>query len=96
MVFLNSPCRETPKNVLQKKVKKKKVGWWVGGSEIQQMCGGVRRFCFGGPSVSGGAIDHRGSAPQKSQGLRAERRINADDAHRDGAMLMVHTEMVQC
>jgi hypothetical protein len=34
VVFLNSPCRETPKNVLKKKVKKKKVGWWVAGSEI--------------------------------------------------------------
>jgi hypothetical protein len=30
MVFLNSPCRETPKNVLKKKAKKKKVGG-VGG-----------------------------------------------------------------
>jgi hypothetical protein len=32
MVFLKSPCRETPKNVLKKKVKKKKirmVGGWV-------------------------------------------------------------------
>jgi hypothetical protein len=34
MVFLNSPCRETPKNVLKKKSNKKKVGWWVDGSEI--------------------------------------------------------------
>jgi hypothetical protein len=34
MVFLNSPCRETPKNVLKKKKSRKKVGWWVGGSEI--------------------------------------------------------------
>jgi hypothetical protein len=33
MVFLNSPCRETPKNVL-KKSQEKKVGWWVGGSGI--------------------------------------------------------------
>ena len=39
MVFLNSPCRETPKNVLKNKVKKKKVGWWVGWSEIQLMHG---------------------------------------------------------
>ena len=32
MVFLNSPCRETPKNVLKKKVKgkKKSEGGWVG------------------------------------------------------------------
>jgi hypothetical protein len=33
-----------------KKIKEKNVGWWVGGSGIQQMHGGVRRFCFGGPS----------------------------------------------
>jgi hypothetical protein len=33
VVFLNSPCRETPKNVLKKK-SRKKVGWWVGGSGI--------------------------------------------------------------
>jgi hypothetical protein len=33
MVFLNFPCRETPKNVL-KKNQEKKGGWWVGGSEI--------------------------------------------------------------
>jgi hypothetical protein len=32
MAFLNSPHRETPKNVLKKKTKK--VGWWVGGSGI--------------------------------------------------------------
>jgi hypothetical protein len=35
MVFLNSPCRETPKNVLKKKSRKKKsrmVGGWVGDS----------------------------------------------------------------
>jgi hypothetical protein len=49
MVFLNSPCRETPKNVLKKKVKKKKVRWWVGGSEISQMYGGVRRFFLAAP-----------------------------------------------
>jgi hypothetical protein len=31
IVFLNSPYRETPKNVLKKKVKKKKfgVGWFL-------------------------------------------------------------------
>jgi hypothetical protein len=35
VVFLNSPCRETPKKRTQKKNgKKKKVGWWVGGSGI--------------------------------------------------------------
>jgi hypothetical protein len=48
MVFLNSPCRETPKNVLKKKVKKKKSRM-VGGSEIYQMYGGVRRFLFWRP-----------------------------------------------
>jgi hypothetical protein len=34
VVFLNSPCRETPKNVLKKKSRKKKFGWRVGGSEM--------------------------------------------------------------
>jgi hypothetical protein len=28
----------------------KKIGWWVDGSGIQQMHGGVRRLFFGGPS----------------------------------------------
>jgi hypothetical protein len=32
--FLNSPYRETPKNVPKNKVKEKKVGWWVNGSGI--------------------------------------------------------------
>jgi hypothetical protein len=34
VVFLNSPCRETPQNLLKKQGKEKKVGWWVGGSGI--------------------------------------------------------------
>jgi hypothetical protein len=33
-VFLNSPYRETPKNVRKKIKGEKKVGWWVGGSGI--------------------------------------------------------------
>jgi hypothetical protein len=33
VVFLNSPYRETPKNI-PKKRQEKKVGWWVGGSGI--------------------------------------------------------------
>jgi hypothetical protein len=38
-----------PRNVQKRTLKKgqeKKVGWWVGGSGIQQMHGGVRRFYF--------------------------------------------------
>jgi hypothetical protein len=34
MVFLNSPCRETPKNVIKQIQEKQKVGWWVGRSGI--------------------------------------------------------------
>jgi hypothetical protein len=32
--LLNSPCRETPENVLKNKNQEKKDGWWVGGSGI--------------------------------------------------------------
>jgi hypothetical protein len=49
MVFLNSPCRETPKNVLKKKVKEKKsrmVGGWVW--DLVNVRGGPSIF-FGRP-----------------------------------------------
>jgi hypothetical protein len=46
MVFLNSPCRETPKNVLKKKVKKKKSdGGWVGLGFSKCTGGSVDFFC---------------------------------------------------
>jgi hypothetical protein len=46
MVFLNSPCRETPKNVLKKKVKKKKSdGGWVGLRFSKCTGGSVDLFC---------------------------------------------------
>jgi hypothetical protein len=35
VVFLNSPYRETPKNVLKQKQAKTKVGRWLGGSVIK-------------------------------------------------------------
>jgi hypothetical protein len=76
MVFLNSPCRETPKNVLKKKVKKKKVGWWVGVSEIWLMYGGVRRFFFGRPlgfvpAAGGGGLTPHGLIPTSWWGVIA-------------------------
>jgi hypothetical protein len=45
MVFLNSPCRETPKNVLKKRQEKKcqMVGGWVWDLANAR---GVRRFFF--------------------------------------------------
>jgi hypothetical protein len=56
MVFLNFPCRETPKNVPPKKSQgKKKVGWWDGGwvgLRCSKCTGGVRRFFVAGPSSS--------------------------------------------
>jgi hypothetical protein len=48
MVFLNSPCRETPKNV-QKKVKKKKSDGGRVGLGFSKCAGGSVDYCFGGP-----------------------------------------------
>ena len=51
MVFLNSPCRETPKNVLKKNLRKKKSdGGWVG-LGFSQCTGGSVDFFFAGPST---------------------------------------------
>jgi hypothetical protein len=46
MVFLNSPYRETPKNVLKKKVKKQINGGLVGSSKVNQIYVKVRHFFF--------------------------------------------------
>jgi hypothetical protein len=51
IVFLNSPHRETPKNVLKKKVKKNNILGLVGSSEVSQIYAGVRHFFFGVPLV---------------------------------------------
>jgi hypothetical protein len=50
MVFLNSPCRETPKNVLKKKSRKKKshCGWV--GLGFSKCTGGSVDLFFAGPS----------------------------------------------
>jgi hypothetical protein len=51
MVFFNSPYRETSKNVLKKKSRKKcSDGGWVGLGLSKCTGGGVRRFFFRGPS----------------------------------------------
>jgi hypothetical protein len=50
MVFLNSPCRETPKNLLKKKCQEKKVGWG-GGLGFSKCPGGSVDFLLAGPSV---------------------------------------------
>ena len=50
MVFLNSPCRETPKNVLKKKSQKKKsqgVGRWVW--DLVTVRGGPSIFVLAAP-----------------------------------------------
>jgi hypothetical protein len=49
MVFLNSPYRETPKNVLKKNSKKKSGGGWVG-LGFSKCTGGSVDFFFAGPS----------------------------------------------
>jgi hypothetical protein len=51
MVFLNSPFRETLKNALKKKVKKKNVMWWVG-LGFSKCTGGSVDFFFAGPGPS--------------------------------------------
>jgi hypothetical protein len=64
MDFLNSPCRETPKNVLKKKVKKKKSdGGWLG---------------LGFSKCTGGSVDlfwaaprNHGPGPSGPRGLRS-------------------------
>jgi hypothetical protein len=45
-VFLNSPRRETPKNVLKKKAKKSNILGLVGSSRANQKYVGVRHFVF--------------------------------------------------
>jgi hypothetical protein len=66
MVLLNSPCRETPKNV-PPKTKEKIVGWWVGGGLRFSKCTGwlVRRILLAGPSSVVGPLAprSRGSEP---------------------------------
>jgi hypothetical protein len=59
MVFLNSPCRETPKNVLKKNAKKKKSrrGGWVG---------------LGFSKSTGGSVDFFLAAPRAPRPLRLE------------------------
>jgi hypothetical protein len=44
-VFLNSPYRETPKNVLKKNARKKHLGL-VGSSKVNQIYAGVSRVLF--------------------------------------------------
>jgi hypothetical protein len=48
MVFLNSPYRETPENVLKKKARGKKVGWWAW--DLANARGGGPSIFLAGPS----------------------------------------------
>jgi hypothetical protein len=73
MVFLNSPCRETPKNVLRKKSQEKKsrmVGRWVWDLANVR---GVRRFCFAGPSTTMVETRAHGPAPTCGRPTQANR-----------------------
>jgi hypothetical protein len=53
MVFMNSPCRETPKNVLIKKIKEKKVGWWVTVGTNARLTETCTTGAFGGKTALG-------------------------------------------
>jgi hypothetical protein len=70
MVFLNSPCRETPKNVLKKKSREKKSdGGWVG-LGFSKCTGGSVDLFFAGPSTGTGNFP----APPAEQGAVSMRK----------------------
>ena len=50
-MFLNSPYRETPKNVLKKKSEKKKVGGWLVPRELIKYTSRSVHFFFECPST---------------------------------------------
>jgi hypothetical protein len=63
IVFLNSPYRETPKNVLKKKSQEKNILGLVGSSGVNQTYVEVRQFIFECPSPDLGLGWHWHWAP---------------------------------
>jgi hypothetical protein len=71
MVFLNSPCLETPKNVLKKSRKKKSDGGWVG-LGFSKSTGGPSKKVLPGQSTGGRAYKEQRA---ESREPRAESQV---------------------